>query len=173
MSFTTIIVLIQLSTAVVIYSMIAKFYIWPRLKKMELEDALVPLLFVLSFRYIGLIFFLPEILGNPLPSIWAIPVGLGDMITGVLSLIAILTLRSRNPIGIALTWTVVTIGTLDFLYAYSLGISMKLQIGGPAYFIPILFNPAMFVATFMMFKLLLSNRSATEFDPNRTKRISA
>lgn len=162
MRFTTIIILVQLSTAVVIYSMIAKFYIWPRLKKMALEDALIPLLFVLSFRYIGLIFFLPEILGNPLPSIWAIPVGLGDMITGVLSLIAILSLRSRNPIGIPLAWTVVTIGTIDFLYAYLVGIPMKIRIGGPAYFIPILFNPAMFVATFMIFKLLLSNRSVTE-----------
>ena len=162
MRFTTIIILVQLSTAVVIYSMIAKFYIWPRLQKMALEDALIPLLFVLSFRYIGLIFFLPEILGNPLPSIWAIPVGLGDMITGVLSIIAIFSLRSRNPIGIPLAWTAVMIGTIDFLYAYPVGIPMKIQIGGPGYFIPILFNPAMFVATFMIFKLLLSNRSVTE-----------
>jgi len=165
MRFTTIIILIQLSTAVVVYSMIAKFFVWPRLKKVALEDALIPLLFVLSFRYIGLIFFLPEMLGsnsNPLPSVWAIPVGLGDMLTGVLSLITILLLRSRNPIGIPLAWTVVTIGTIDFLYAYLVGIPMKIQIGGPGYFIPILFNPAMFVATFMIFKLLLSKRGVTE-----------
>ncbi|MCH7639305.1 MAG: hypothetical protein IH855_07575 [Bacteroidetes bacterium] len=84
MRFTTIIILIQLSTSVVVYSMIATFYVWPRLKKMELEDALVPLLFVLSFRHLGLVFFLPEILGNPLPPTWATPVGLGDMLTGVL-----------------------------------------------------------------------------------------
>ena len=162
MRFTTIIILIQLSTSVVIYSMIARFYVWPRLKKMELEDALVPLLFVLSFRYLGLIFFLPEILGNPLPPIWAIPVGLGDMTTGVLSLITIVSLRSRNPIGIRLAWVVGVIGTFDFLYAYLVGIPMKLQLGGPAYFIPVLFNPAMFVATFMIFKLLISDRRVTE-----------
>ncbi len=84
MTFTTKIVLIQLTTSVVIYSMIAAYYVWPRLKKMELEDALVPLLFVLSFRHLGLVFFLPEILGNPLPPTWATPVGLGDMLTGVL-----------------------------------------------------------------------------------------
>ena len=162
MSFTTLMILIQLSSAVVVYSMIAKIYVWPRLQKMELEDALVPLLFVLSFRYIGLIFFLPEILGNTLPPNWAIPVGLGDMITAVFSLIAIVLLRSRNPISIPFVWIVAVIGTLDFLYAYLVGIPMKIQIGGPAYFIPILFNPAMFVATFLIFKLLLSNRGGTE-----------
>jgi len=51
------------------------------------------------------------------------------------------------------------IGTLDFLYAYMVGIPMKVQIGGPAYFIPVLFNPAMFVATFMIFKLLISDKA--------------
>jgi len=158
MTFTTKIVLIQLTTSVVIYSMIAAYYVWPRLKKMELEDALVPLLFLLSFRYIGLVFFLPEILGSTLPPVWATPVGLGDMITGVLSLVAIVSLRSRSSIAIGLTWFVAVIGTLDFLYGYSVAIAMKLQIAGPAYFIPILFNPAMFVATFLIFKLLLSNR---------------
>ena len=165
MSFTTIIILIQLSTAVVVYSMIAKFFVWPRLKKVALEDALIPLLFVLSFRYIGLIFFLPEMLGsnsNPLPSIWAIPVGLGDMLTGVLSLIAILLLRSRNPIGIRLVWIVSVIGTLDFLYAYLVGIPMKVQIGGPGYLIPVLFNPAMFVSHFMIYKLLIFDRRMNE-----------
>jgi len=162
MTFTTKIVLIQLSTSVVIYSMIAAYYVWPRLKKMELEDALVPLFFLLSFRYIGLVFFLPEIIGNPLPSVWATMVGLGDMITGVLSLVAIVALRSRNRIGIGLAWIVVVIGTLDFLYGYTVGIAMKIQLGGPAYFIPILFNPAMFVATFLIFKLLLSKRRVAE-----------
>ena len=163
MSFTTIIILIQLSTAVVIYSMIAKIYVWPRLKKIELEDALIPLLFVLSFRYIGLIFFLPEIIGNPLPREWATPVGLGDMATAVLAVIAILLLRSRNPISIPFVWIVAVIGTLDFLYAYLVGIPMKIQIGGPGYFIPILFNPAMFVATFMIFKLLISKKRVVEW----------
>ncbi len=165
MSFTTIVILIQMTTAVVVYSMIAKFFVWPRLKQVALEDALVPLFFVLSFRYIGLIFFLPEMLGSgsdPLPSIWATPVALGDMLTGVLSLVTILVLRSRNSIGIPLAWTVVTIGTIDFLYAYLFGISINIQIAGPGYFIPILFNPAMFVATFMIFKLLLSKRGVTE-----------
>ena len=161
MEFTTIIILIQLSSAVVVYGLIAKIYVWPRLKTMKLEDALIPLLFVLSFRYIGLIFFLPEIIGSPLPPVWATPVGLGDMITAVFSVIAILLLLSRNPISIPFVWIVAIIGTLDFLYAYLVGIPMQIQIEGPAYFIPILFNPAMFVVTFLIFKLLLSGRKTT------------
>ena len=160
MDFSTIIIIIQLCSAVTIYSLIATIYVWPRLKTLELEDALIPLFFVLSFRYIGLVFFLPEILHNELPPIWAIPVGLGDMATAVLSVIVILLLRARNPISLRLAWFVAVIGTFDFLYAYLVGIPMKVQVEGPGYFIPILFNPAMFVATFLIFKLLLSNKRA-------------
>ncbi len=158
MSFTIIIVLIQLSSAVIVYSLMAKIYVWPRLKNMKLEDALIPLLFVLSFRYIGLIFFLPEIIHSQLPSEWAIPVAIGDMTVAVLSVIAILLLRTRTPIGIPLVWLIAILGTIDFLYAYLVGLPMRIEFGGPGYFIPILFNPAMFVATFLMFKLLLTGK---------------
>ena len=134
----------------------AHFFVWPRLKKMELQDALIPLLFVLSFRYLGLLFLMPEVMGNTLPPAFAIPTAYGDLATSVLAIIAVLTLRYRKTGGIPLAWLVSLVGTLDFMYGYSVGITLKAQVGGPAYFIPVLFNPAMFVSHFMIWKLLIS-----------------
>ncbi len=153
------IVLGQFSIALVIYSVIAAWYVWPRLRTLAWQDALVPLLLLVSFRYLGLIFLLPQVIGAELPVIFALPVAVGDLATGLLALGAAVRLRGRRSGGQALAWLANVLGILDFAYGYSVGIALQIPLGS-AYYLPALFNPAMVVAHFLITRLLVQKEAA-------------
>ena len=155
MSYTQVIVL-QITLSVVIFTIIAKFYVWPRLEKLALPDALAPLLLLHAFRYLGLIFLVPSVVGT-VPDEFAVPTAYGDLATGVLATAAVLALLYRKAAGIPLAWIVSVLGTVDFMYGYFQGLRLTVELGA-TFYIPVLFNPAMFVAQFMIFKLLISDR---------------
>ena len=156
MSYTQI-VLVSITASLVIYIIIAKVYVWPRLQKLVLSDALVPLLLVHAFRYLGLIFLVPSAIGTTLPSEFAVPVAYGDLATGVLAIAAVLALIYRRAPGIPLAWIVSLLGTLDFMYGYFQGLRLTVELGA-AYYIPVLFNPAMLISHILIYTLLISER---------------
>lgn len=149
------ITILQVTMAVIVYAIIAKLYVWPRLQKMSVLDALIPLLLLHAFRYIGLMFLVPSVVGDDVPSAWAIPTAYADLATSVLAILAVLALHYRNAAGIPLAWFASLVGMADFLQAYPRAILGEITVGA-AYYIPILFNPAMFVSYFMIYKLLIS-----------------
>ena len=128
LSYTQIIIL-QVTLSLSIYAIIAKIYVWPRLTKLALPDALVPLLLLLAFRYLGLVFLIPSVVGTTLPSEFAVPTAYGDLATGVLATAAVLALHYRKAPGIPLTWLVSVLGTLDFMYGYFQGIRLEVELG--------------------------------------------
>src|SRR5438045_9157205 len=92
-------------------------YIWPRLKAMDQIEAQRAIATLHSFRFFGLVFILPGIVSPNLPSGFAVFAAYGDFATGVLAMLALLTVRMR-----ALFWLFVVafnlVGTADLVVAY-------------------------------------------------------
>src|SRR3954454_20552493 len=69
-------------------------YIWPRLEAMDRVDAHRAIATLHSFRFFGLVFILPGVVGN-LPPGFATFAAYGDFATGLLAMLALLTVRIR------------------------------------------------------------------------------
>ena len=69
-------------------------YLWPRLRSMEQVEAQRAIATLHSFRFFGLVFILPGVVGN-LPASFVTFAAYWDLATGVLAILALLTVRIR------------------------------------------------------------------------------
>src|SRR6478609_5966088 len=70
-------------------------YLWPRLRAMDAVDAHRAIATLHSFRFFGLAFLLPGVVGPDLPARFARFAAYGDFVTGVLALLALIAFRVR------------------------------------------------------------------------------
>src|ERR1700720_125842 len=70
-------------------------YILPRLKAMSRIDAQRAIATLHSFRFFGLVFILPGVVGHNLPAGFAPFAAYGDLTTGLLAILALFTIRIR------------------------------------------------------------------------------
>jgi hypothetical protein len=70
-------------------------YVWPRLKATERVAAHRAIATLHSFRFFGLVFIIPGVVGANLPSGFAVFAAYGDFATGVLAILALLTVGIR------------------------------------------------------------------------------
>ncbi len=155
---------LQFTLSLIVYALIAKWYVAPRLLALPLHDALIPLLLLHAFRHLGLVFLLPTVVGSTLPAAFALPTAYGDLLTGLLALVAVVALRHRWGGAIGLAWVVNLVGTVDFLYGFYQGMRFQVALGA-AYFIPTVVNPAMYISHFMIFVMLFKRLLAREGVP--------
>jgi hypothetical protein len=159
---------IQFTLASVAYSLIAWWYVWPRLAKLPLAMALVPLLWVHAFRIVGGAILAPGSVGPGVPTAFREMIGYGDMATAVLALLTLLVLRARLPYAIALVWLCLTVGMLDTVNAIIQ--SMRYQVFsyplGVNWVIVTMYVPALLVSSFLILRALLaSGRASTAGAP--------
>src|SRR5580692_3719461 len=92
-------------------------YALPRLKSMERFEAQRVIATVHSFRFFGLVLILPGVVGPNLPAGFATFAAYGDFATGVLAMLALLTVSIRP-----LFWLFVVafnlVGTADIVIDY-------------------------------------------------------
>ncbi len=74
-------------------------YLWPRLKTMDGTDAQRAIATLHSFRFFGLVFIVPGVVGTNLPADFATFAAYGDFATGLLAMLALLTVRRRTLFG--------------------------------------------------------------------------
>jgi len=86
---------IQVLLALITFTLLARWFVAPRLAGLPLETALQPLLAFHALRYIGLVFLAPGVPSPDLPQSFAAPAGIGTAIAGVLALLSITALRAR------------------------------------------------------------------------------
>src|SRR5580658_2305897 len=70
-------------------------YLWPWLKAASRFDAQRAIATLHSFRFFGLVFILPGVVGPDLPAGFATFAAYGDFATGVLAMLALLAARMR------------------------------------------------------------------------------
>jgi len=132
-------------------------YILPWLRSMDRVKAHRAIATLHSFRFFGLVFILPGVVGT-LPVDFAAFAAYWDLATGVLAMLALLTVRIRP-----LFWLFVVafnlVGTADLLLDYYHATRVHLpdiagQLGA-AYVIPVIYVPALLITHFAAFYLLM------------------
>src|SRR5216683_4025226 len=142
----------------VAFGLVTKLYIWPRLRILERNDALLPLVVPHAFRFVGLSFLVPGVVSPSLPSAFAAPAAYGDLIAAILAVVATLALSARASWALPLVWAFNVWGAADLLHAFYQGqIGARIGPGslGAAFFIPTVIVPPLLVTHGMIFWLLL------------------
>jgi hypothetical protein len=145
---------LQFLLSLVVYGLIARWYVAPRLRALPLASALTPVLFPHAFRHVGMVFLLPAVVGGALEPAFAVPAAYGDLLAALLAFLALVALRARWPAALSLVWLFNVVGTLDLLYAVAQGVRLQVRLGA-AYYIPILAVPVLLVTHAMIFAILL------------------
>ena len=73
----------------VAFGLVTILYLWPWLRMLEREEAIVLLVLPHTFRFIGLSFLVPGVVSPSLPSAFALPAAYGDLVAAVLAFAAI------------------------------------------------------------------------------------
>lgn len=136
-------------------------YLWPRLKSMDPADAQRAIAALHSFRFFGLVFILPGVVGANLPQSFASAAAYGDFATGILAMMALFAFRTR-PLFWLLVAAFNVVGTadlvIDYFQATKAGLPALAGQLGAAYAIPILYVPLLMITHVTAFVLLLRRR---------------
>src|ERR1700760_854976 len=133
-------------------------YILPTLKTMDPVATQRAIATLHSFRFFGLVFILPGVVGPNLPASFATFAAYGDFATGVLALLALLAIRIRPLFWtLAVAFNVVGIAdlVLDYYHAVRVGLPAMAGQLGATYVIPIIYVPALMITHIAAFYLLL------------------
>ncbi|MGN6580870.1 MAG: hypothetical protein ACTHJ1_12920 [Bordetella sp.] len=137
-------------------------YLWPRLKAMDSFAAQRAIATLHGFRFFGLVFVMPGLVAPDLPASFAAFAAYGDFLTGVLALLALITVRMRP-----LFWTFVVAFNIagmidlvfDYYHAIQAGLPAHAEALGAAYAITILYVPLLMITHVAAFYLLWRPRT--------------
>lgn len=149
-----------ISTALSFVSSIvaAKLYVWPWLRAKRQDEALVSLVAPHMFlRFIGLSFLIVGVVAPSLPASFAIAAAYGDMVAGILAIIATVALSRRARWARGAVWVFNVWGAADLLFAFYQGPHVRLrpEMLGAAFYIPTAIVPPLLVTHFLVFQILL------------------
>jgi hypothetical protein len=133
-------------------------YLWPWLKAASRFDAQRVIATLHSFRFFGLVFILPGVVGSNMPVSFATFAAYGDFATGVLAILALLSARIRP-----LFWSFVVVFNLtgatdiivDYYHAIQTGLDVMPGQFGATYVIPIIYVPLLMITHVVAFYLLM------------------
>jgi hypothetical protein len=123
-------------------------YIWPWLKSMDRVSAHRAIATLHSFRFFGLVFLLPGVVGPNLPASFASFAAYVDFATGLLAMLALLTMRVRPLFWLfVVAFNVVGATDLVLNYYHAIQVGLPAVAGelGAAYAIPILYVPLLMI----------------------------
>jgi hypothetical protein len=123
-------------------------YFLPKLRSMSAVEAHRAIATLHSFRFFGLAFILPGVVGPNLPAGFALFAAYGDFATGLLAILALLTVRISR-----LFWLFVVafnlVGAadiiLDYYHAVQSGLPALAGQLGATYAIPVIFVPLLMI----------------------------
>lgn len=133
-------------------------YILPWLKSMDRIEAHRAIATLHGFRFFGLVFMVPGVVSPDLPASFATFAAYGDLATGLLALLALLTIRIRPVFWlfvVAFNLVGMTDLVLDYYHAVQVGLPARAGELGAAYAIPILYVPLLMITHGVAFYLLL------------------
>lgn len=137
-------------------------YVFPRLKAMDRVAAQRVIATLHSFRFFGLVFVLPGVVGPNLPAGFATFAAYGDFATGVLALLALLTVRIRRlfwPLVVAFNLVGAFDIIVDYYHGSQLGLPALSGELGATYAIPIIYVPLLMITHAVALYLLLRPQS--------------
>jgi hypothetical protein len=145
---TGLLFLTQLILGYVAWLLCFRTYILPRLRSMDRVQAHRAIATLHSFRFFGLVFLLPGVVGANLPAGFAPAAAYGDFAAGLLAILALLTVRIRPLFWIfVVAFNLVGAGDLllDYWHAVRDGLPDQAGALGAAYAIPVLYVPLLMI----------------------------
>jgi hypothetical protein len=133
-------------------------YILPRLRSMERFEAHRVIATFHSFRFFGLVFILPGVVGPNLPSGFATFAAYGDFASGILAIVALLTVRARPLFWlfvVAFNFVGMVDILLDYYHAVKFGLPVLAGQLGAGYAIPIIYVPMLMITHIAAFYWLM------------------
>lgn len=123
-------------------------YALPKLRSMGRFEAQRAIATVHSFRFFGLVFILPGVVGPNLPASFATFAAYGDFATGVLAMLALFAVKIR-PLFWSLVVAFNVVGAADILidYYHATRVGLPALAGqlGSTYVIPIIYVPVLMI----------------------------
>jgi len=132
-------------------------YVWPWLKSMDRVEAHRVIATVNSFRFFGLVFLIPGVVGPNLPASFTTFAAYGDFATGVLAMLALLTVRIRPVFWLfVVAFNIVGVADLivDYYHGNQIGLPALAGELGATYAIPIIYVPLLMITHVVAFYLL-------------------
>jgi len=146
----------QFILSVVVFSLLAKWFVGPWLADKPLHVALIALTFPHAMRHIGLSFLVPGLVADTLPGgPFAELAAYGDFATGLIALVALFALKSRWRVALPLVWLFNIVGTVDLANALPQFENVPHLL--TMWFVPTFFVPLLLVTHFMMFARLFQH----------------
>jgi hypothetical protein len=140
-------------------------YVWPKLRAMDPVAAQRAIATLHSFRFFGLVFLVPGVVGANLPASFASFAAYGDFATGLLAMLALFTVR-RPPLFWPFVVAFNLAGAADILIDYYHGVQIGLaeMAGelGATYAIPIVYVPLLMITHVAAFYLLLRPQAGAD-----------
>ena len=139
-------------------------YIFPKLKAINPIDAQRAIATLHSFRFFGLVFILPGVVGHNLPASFAAFAAYGDFATGLLAILALAAIRIR-PLFWALVVGFNFVGAADIIIDYYHGNKIGLPAFsgelGSTYGIVIVYVPLLMITHVIAFYLMVRQQRKT------------
>lgn len=146
----------NLVLSTVIFYVIARIYLLPKLSVLKPQTVLVPILLLHSTRHLGLMFLAPGAVYSGMPAQFAYPAAIGDFIAAMLALVALAAVVKNLRSARFLVWLFNIEGSIDLILAIILAtISGAPAYMGAAYWIPALWVPALLMTHYIIFVILL------------------
>ena len=155
---TETVFLIHLVLGYVAWLLCFAVYLLPRLKAMDRVEAQRAIATLHSFRFFGLVFILPGVIGPNLPASFAAFAAYADLATGLLAMMALLTVKMRRLFWLfVVAFNLVGAGDIIIDYYHAIQANLPAMAGelGAAYAIPIIYVPLLMITHVAAFYFLL------------------
>lgn len=152
---------IQILTSVVVFGIVAMWYVWPALTKITRNSALIILLFVHVPRYVGMTLLVTGMVDPKLPKEFLSAAAYGDLLEAALAFASIFALRSNWRFAIPMVWLTNIWGFADLLN----GLRGVLQINVPSFdlatfwYVYTFYAPLVIISHLMIFWVLIKSKS--------------
>jgi hypothetical protein len=156
-----LIFVLQFVLSLLVAGLLARWYAAPWLADKPLEAALMVLLLPHAFRHVGLAFIVPALNQPGMPVDFAVAAAYGDLLSGILALVALIALKGRWAMAIPLVWVFNIVGAVDL--ANALRQDAAILHMGATWFIPTFLVPVLLVTHFMVFARLIKNAKGPQF----------
>jgi len=163
---------LQFTLSLVLFALVATWYVTPALDKLPARAALAPLFLVHALRYLPSSAFAPGQVGAAVPMNAMAEIAYGDLASAVLALVAAWALYHRWSGAVVVAWFVNTLTSLDWLNAGYVAVSNRLAtypMGGNWYIINY-YVPLIGVVHVMIFARLFRMRATPRGDGHRLAR---
>jgi hypothetical protein len=109
---------LQALTGTVAIILAFQWWIKPRVANLPIQEALLPFVFLNTFRYLGLSFMAKEQFYDGFPTEFLTTVGLLDFATAILAIVTAVALKNKWSIAIPLVWIFNIVGFGDLITAF-------------------------------------------------------